>query len=86
MHYWKKIKQKLIKLTFIKYTFIFYKIVVKQKHNLVKRTLLFFAFVNNFKKYIKLNKNKNFYLPKTKIEPCIYDKTSDTPVDPVYFY
>ena len=86
MHYWKKIKQKLIKLASVKHAFIFYRTVIKQRHNLIKRTLLFLAFTKDFKKYININKNKSFYLPKTKIEPCVYDKTDDTPVDPVYFY
>ncbi len=58
----------------------------KNKYNLISKLNLLRAFFADHRAYKKINTNKRFSLKTEDLYPRIYDKTSTTPVDPVYFY
>jgi SAM-dependent methyltransferase len=81
----KKIKKFLRKIPVIKKT----KIIVetfRHRYSLAVRANSIFSFFSDYQKYRKLQKNNNFSLETKNLYPRIYDKTTNTPVDPIYFY
>jgi len=81
----KKIKAIIKRLPGFK-KIIFYKNIFLLRPSLSKKIKLFLGFASDFKKYRKINTNKNFFLSKKDWEPRLYDKTETTPLDAVYFY
>lgn len=55
------------------------------KPGFVKRASALIIFLNDYKKYKKLEKNDAYRLQTTDLFPRIYDKTTHTDVDPVYY-
>ena len=59
---------------------------LKNKYSLIKKLGLLYTFFKDYRTYKKINTNENFSLKTEDLYPRIYDRTSTTPVDPVYFY
>lgn len=68
------------------YKFIFYTSPQFFRFRLFSFISLFFRFCNDYRKYRKINNNKNFILSLSNIDACLTDRTQTTPLDPVYFY
>ena len=81
----KKIKATIKRLPGFK-KIIFYKNIFLLRPSLSKKIKLFLGFASDFKRYKKINTNKNFFLSKRDWEPRLYDKTETTPLDAIYFY
>jgi hypothetical protein len=45
-----------------------------------------YAFAGEYRRFRRLNIGSSFALRGTDIEPCLRDRTSTTPIEPVYFY
>ena len=58
---------------------------IKNKYNFFKKMSFLISFFIDYKKYKKINKNKQFGLKTEDLFPRIYDKTTTTPLDPIYF-
>ncbi|HED37755.1 MAG TPA: DUF268 domain-containing protein [Ignavibacteria bacterium] len=58
----------------------------RNKVSLIKRITLFLKYFQDFKKYKKINENDKFKIDWDYLSPYIYDKTTNTPIGPVYFY
>ncbi|OGF26988.1 hypothetical protein A2331_02725 [Candidatus Falkowbacteria bacterium RIFOXYB2_FULL_34_18] len=84
MNYFKKIKYKILIIPFIKRSFLYYQNIIKQNPGIFKKISLHKYFSNEFKKYQKINNNKNFTLSKEYLKLCLFDKTDNTPLDPLY--
>jgi len=54
--------------------------------NFLKGILDFIAFYKDFSRYQSINDNPNFKIDSRFIYPCLLDKTSLTPIEPVYFF
>lgn len=80
----KGIRKKLKKITPLKILVVSYN-AIKNKYNYLKKFNFLFSFFNDYKKYKKINQNKNFNLRTEDLFPRIYDKTTTTPLDPIYF-
>ncbi len=80
----KEIRNKLKKIAPLKILVVSYN-AIKNKYNFFKKINFLISFFNDYKKYKKINKNKNFDLKTRDLYPRIYDKTTTTPLDPVYF-
>lgn len=78
-------KNKLKKNTPLKLTAVSFR-VIKNKHHIFQKIKFLFSFFNDYKKYKKINNNKNFSLKTADLYPRLFDKTSVTAIDPVYFY
>ena len=59
---------------------------IRHKFSLIKRINLIYGFFYDYRKYKKLDYNKNSTTYTSDLYPRIYDKTKTTEVDPVYFY
>jgi SAM-dependent methyltransferase len=81
----KKIKSFLRKIPFIKKAKIIAE-TFRHRYSLPIRTYSLFSFFSDYRIYRKLQKNDNFSLETKNLYPRIYDKTTNTPVDPIYFY
>ncbi len=79
-----KIKNKLKKISLLKILVISYR-AIKNKYTFLKKISYLFSFFSDYKKYKKINKNSKFILKTEDLYPRIYDKTSTTPLDPIYF-
>ena len=75
----------LKQISFFKWPTMFFR-VLKRKHGVLATIKEFVVFSRDWHAYRKLPKNSSFILATGDIYPCIYDKTSTTPVDTVYFY
>ncbi len=80
----KSLKIKLKSIPLLKYIIIILR-VFKISPNFITRTKNFYNFLSDYKNYKQLNTNKSFSLNTTDLFPRIYDKTTITGVDPVYF-
>ncbi len=59
---------------------------LKNKYSFIAKLNLLRGFFADYRQYKSLNENKSFSLKTEDLYPRIYDKTSTTPVDPIYFY
>ncbi len=59
---------------------------LKNKYGFIAKLNLLRVFFADYRQYRKLDENKRFSLKTEDLYPRIYDRTSTTPVDPVYFY
>src|SRR3989344_3036888 len=81
----KDLRDKLKSITLFKLTFITWRALC-DKYSLFKKTSALNFFFKSYKKYSSLPKNKNFSLETANLYPRLFDNTSGTPIDPVYFY
>lgn len=81
----KKSKNTIKKIPGIK-TYLLYRKAVFFEFKFFKKIKLMRIFFNDLKKYRELNTNNNFTMPDTALNPRIFDKTTQTPLDYVYFY
>jgi len=58
---------------------------MRNKRNIFIKTLLFWGFLKDFNNYKKLSKNSNIPLKTSDLYPRIFDKTTDTKIDPIYY-
>ncbi len=58
---------------------------IRSRPNIFRRISLVRNFFADLKTYEKMDSGK-FNLSLTDLKPCIYDKTANTPVEPIYFY
>ncbi len=65
---------------------VLYLRILGNKYNVYSKTVLFFAFLHDYRLYRRIPHNDHFSLKTSDLYPRIYDKTSTTPLDPVYFY
>jgi len=79
-----KIKNKLKKISSLKILVIIFR-SLKNKHNIFQKTSFLISFFKDYIKYTKINNNINFVFNTADLFPRIYDKTSTTPLDPVYY-
>ena len=79
------LKNTLKKITVFKLTVIYARIV-RNQYSLIKKSVLFFDFLRDYRAYRHMKHNDRFILATADLYPRVYDKTSTTPVDPVYFY
>ncbi len=80
----KSIRNKLKTIPLLKYCLIILR-VFKISPNYITRVRSLYNFLSDYKQYKQLNSNKSFSLNTTDLFPRIYDKTTITGVDPVYF-
>lgn len=59
---------------------------IKIKHGILEKLFLLKIFFSDLKKYKALNSNDAFESPMGNLKPCIFEKTSTTIVDHIYFY
>ncbi len=59
---------------------------LRNKYSFFTKLNLLLSFFSDYREYRKINTNTIFSLKTADLYPRIYDKTSTTPVDPVYFY
>lgn len=59
---------------------------LRRKHSIAETIRRFFEFRNDWVEFKKLNRNNSFSLTTGDLFPRLFDKTSTTEVDPVYFY
>jgi len=59
---------------------------LKNEIGIINKIKLFYGFLADYKNYKKLNKNKSFSLLPEQLKPCLLDKTTETPLDYIYFY
>jgi len=52
----------------------------------LKKNKLFFGFLRDLKYYKELDRGRHFSLTPEKLKPCLFDRTTETPIDYVYFY
>jgi len=69
-------KQKIIRL----------KNILKSNPSFFKKLFLLWNFNKDKKEYEGLPQNPKAIISENLLKPCLYDKTSTTPLDPVYFY
>ncbi|OGD32501.1 hypothetical protein A3C91_02345 [Candidatus Azambacteria bacterium RIFCSPHIGHO2_02_FULL_52_12] len=81
----RKIKATIKKVSAVKMTLAGRR-AMKTNDGKLKRLFFLKDFFSDLKKYRAMKKNDAFALPLENLKPCIFDKTNDTPVDPVYFY
>lgn len=81
----KNIHEKLKQISFLKIGVVSIR-ALRNKHSLLTKLSLLLAFFADYRIYKKINTNRNFSLKIKDLYPRVYDKTSTTPVDPVYFY
>lgn len=79
-----KIKNKLKKISLLKILMVSY-YSLRNKYGFLKKASFLISFFKDYKKYKKTNNNTNFELKTKDLFPRIYDKTTTTPLDPVYF-
>ena len=79
------IKNKLKKISLFKYIKIILD-TIKNKVGIFKRIGLLYVFFKDYFNYKRTEKNNNFLLRTEDLYPRIYDKTTTTPIDPIYFY
>lgn len=60
--------------------------VLKMETNLFKNLSLLLKFYKNFYNYKKINTSSGFSLNLNNIYPCVFDNSSYTPLDPIYFF
>jgi hypothetical protein len=78
-------RKKLKKNVAVKITVLFLR-NLKNKHGLLQKIKLFLQFLADYRAYKKINGNNRFFLKTEDLYPRIYDKTTHTPLDPIYFY
>ncbi len=78
------IKSKLKKITVLKYLVIVLRFLA-YKPSLLIRISGLISYFNDLKKFQKINSNKSFSLKTVDLFARIYDKTSITSLDPVYY-
>jgi hypothetical protein len=54
--------------------------------NLLRWLMPLAGFVRDYRKYVSLGSNQSFRICVRDIYPCLNDKTTVTPVEPVYFF
>ncbi len=81
----KTVHEKLKQIPFFKINVILVR-ALRNKYSLFTKLNLLRVFFADYRQYKKININKHFSLKTSDLYPRIYDKTSTTPVDPVYFY
>lgn len=79
------IRQFLKKISILKFLVVSLR-ALKNKYGLLGKIKRFVHYIADYRRYKKINTNKHFSLKTEDLYPRIYDKTSTTPVDPVYFY
>lgn len=79
------LRKKLKKNAALKIAVLFLR-TLKNKHGLSQKIKLFLQFLADYRNYKKINTNSRFSLKTEDLFPRIYDKTTHTPLDPVYFY
>lgn len=79
------IKIRLKKIRVVKILLVSFR-TLRTKMGFAKKLFLLKDFFNDIKKYEALEENDAFVSIWENLKPCILDKTSSTPVDPVYFY
>jgi len=77
-------KIKLKQIPLLKYLVIILR-VFKISPNFLIRVKNLYTFLSDYKQYRQINTNKSFSLNTTDLFPRIYDKTTITGVDPIYF-
>ncbi len=79
-----KLRNKLKKISLLKILVVSHR-AFKNKYSFFKKTSFLICFFKDYKEYKKINQNKNFDLKTEDLFPRIYDKTTTTPLDPIYF-
>lgn len=79
------VRQKLKKIPFFKLGAVVLA-VFKNKHGLIEKTKGLWSFLSDYARYKKMKSNPRFPLKMENLYPRVFDKTPDTPLDPVYFY
>ncbi|MDP2705021.1 MAG: DUF268 domain-containing protein [Patescibacteria group bacterium] len=85
MHQKETVKQRLKKIPLLKIGVISFRIL-RDKYGIIAKLKLLSSFFSDYRQYKKINKNEGFSLSIEDLYPRIFDKTSDTPLDPVYFF
>lgn len=80
----KEFREKLKSISLLKILVVSYR-SIKNKYGFLKKIIFLISFFKDYSYYRKLNQNKNFDLKTKDLYPRIYDKTSTTPLDPIYF-
>lgn len=80
-----QLKEKLKGVPILKILVISFRIL-KDRYGLFTKFKLLNNFFSDYWGYRKINENKNFALETKDLYPRIFDKTVDTPLDPVYFF
>ena len=75
----------LKKISLFKYTVIFLRLYII-KPGYIERTQRIWWYIKDWSQYKKLQTNKNFKTSTKDLYPRLDDKTSETKVDPIYFY
>ncbi|MCK5060229.1 MAG: DUF268 domain-containing protein [Candidatus Pacebacteria bacterium] len=81
----KQLRESLKKIPIFKIWAISFRIL-KDKYGIITKFKLLANFFSDYRQYRKVNKNNKFSLETKNLYPRIFDKTEDTPLDPVYFY
>lgn len=68
-----------------KWTIVLFR-ALKRKRGIVATVKEFAGFLRDWKNYKKLPRNSSFAIATGDIYPRLFDKTSATDIDPVYFY
>ncbi len=66
--------------------FVMFLRTLKRKHGILATMKEFAGFCRDWRSYRKLSRNSSFALETGDIYPRLFDKTSTTGIDPVYFY
>lgn len=75
----------LKQISFFKWSIMFFR-VLKRKHGVVATIKEFIIFSRDWRAYRKLPHNTSFTLVTGDIYPRLFDRTTTTSIDPVYFY
>lgn len=75
----------LKEISTFKWAMIFLR-ALKRRHGIVATIKEFLGFSRDWRAYQKLTKNSSFTLATGDIYPRLFDKTTITGIDPVYFY
>ncbi|MES2213783.1 MAG: DUF268 domain-containing protein [Patescibacteria group bacterium] len=70
----------------MKKALLFYRTMKRTQTSIHSRLSGLFSFFSDLKSYKNLKANSAFALRDENLKPMIFDKTTNTPVDPVYFY
>mgnify|MGYP001586058665 CR=1 FL=1 len=80
-----KIRAKLKRFPGVQVVVLTYR-TIRNKVSLGKKLYFMCVFFSDLRKYKNTKKNSAFTLYKDNLRPMIFEKTTDTVVDPIYFY
>lgn len=79
------LRETLKKISVFKWTVIFFR-ALRRKHSVVKIIKELFDYFRDWHTYKKLALNQSFAVETQDLYPRLFDKTTTTAIDPVYFY